>query len=158
MQKFEFLQQPLLGGLAMSRKKREGEEEKKMPCKMILCFCCVNWYGTLNTKLTFYGLLSWGDTDPRVDIVRYMGDHGRICHFRDIYPSFRVYPSFIPYNMENFGHIRHFSHIYPSFQAVPSPMPCNKLTSTSSSVSSLFFHFQIKKWQVHLIGVRLAGL
>ena len=95
--------------------------------------------------VAFFGFLSWGDTDPRVEIVRYMGDHGRICHFRDIYPSFRVYPSFIPYIMENFGHIRHFSHIYPSFQAVPSPMPCNKLTSTSSSVSSLFFHFQIKK-------------
>ena len=32
MQKFEFLQQPLLGELAMSRKKEERErEEKKMP-------------------------------------------------------------------------------------------------------------------------------
>ena len=31
MQKFEFLRQPLLGELAMSRKREEREKEKKMP-------------------------------------------------------------------------------------------------------------------------------
>ena len=100
-------------------------------------------YQTIPVR-TFYGL-SWGDTDPRVEIVRYMEDHGRIFHFRDIHLSFRAYPIFISYNMENFGRIRYFSHIYPSFQAIPPPMPCNKLTSTSSSVPSLFYHFQTKK-------------
>ena len=31
MQKFKFLRQPLLGELAMSRKKKERKKEKKMP-------------------------------------------------------------------------------------------------------------------------------
>ena len=31
MQKFEFLQQPLLGELAMSRKRERRKKEKKMP-------------------------------------------------------------------------------------------------------------------------------
>jgi hypothetical protein len=33
-------------------------------------------------------VLSWGDTDPRVEIVRYMENHGRICSlFRALFSS-----------------------------------------------------------------------